>query len=102
MTPLIVACVEPFEIVPVVVPPSVPVPAIRASETPVACVAGAGLLFASWTWTMTEKPVPAVGLVPPLTEVMASFVGVPLMMTAEAGLAAAVSVLVLTEKVLAA
>ena len=35
MTPEIVTLVPPAEIEPVVVPPSVPVPLVRASETPV-------------------------------------------------------------------
>ena len=67
----------PFAMEPVVVPPSVPVPVLRLRETPVVESTLAGLPLASWDWTTTLKGTPAVGLTPPLTEVISSFVAVP-------------------------
>ena len=65
--------VPPAEIDPVVVPPTVPVPAPRASEMFVARVVGALVLpYASFVPTTTSKPVPAVGFAPPLTAVIVS------------------------------
>ena len=63
--------------VPLKVPPSVPLPVFTLRATPVAGLTLAGFPFASCDCTTTEKPVPAVGLLPPLMDVIASFVGVP-------------------------
>ena len=77
VTPLIVTLPELRAIVPVRVPPRVPVPVLRVRATAVADVTLAALPLASWDWTTTLKAVPAMGLAPPLTEVIASLVGVP-------------------------
>jgi hypothetical protein len=67
----------PAVMVPVSVPPNVPVPVFRLRLTPVPVTTLAALPFASWDCTTTLKAVPAVGLDPPLTEVIASFVAGP-------------------------
>jgi len=67
----------PFAMEPVRVPPSVPVPVPRPREMAVLEVTLAGLPPSSWAWTTTLKGAPTVGLTPPLTEVIASFVAVP-------------------------
>ena len=76
MTPLIVTWLDPAVIVPVRVPPSVPVPVLRLSVTAVALATAVAAPALSWAATTTEKLTPAVGLVPPLTEVIASLVAV--------------------------
>src|SRR5438309_745159 len=62
----------PAAIVPVNVPPSVPLPVLRLKATPVLAATLSAPPLPFCACTTTEKAVPAVGLVPPFTEVMAS------------------------------
>src|SRR5664280_2224417 len=66
---------EPAAIVHVSVPPRVPVPVARVRVTAVLATTFCGVLVPSCACTTTLKPTPTVGLVPPLTLVMASLVG---------------------------
>ena len=75
VTPLMVTELLPAVIVPVSVPPKVPAPVFRLKLTPVSTNTFRGVLASSCDCTTTSKPVPAIGFVPPFTEVMASFVG---------------------------
>src|SRR5581483_4239939 len=70
-----VVLLAPAAIVPVNVPLRVPVPVARLSETPVAVVTFEAVPPEVCDCTVTLNAVPAVGLVPPLTAVIASFVG---------------------------
>jgi hypothetical protein len=74
VTPEIVTLLVPARIVPVSVPPRVPAPVSRASVTGVSTATSPSLPTPSCASTTTEKPVPAVGLVPPFTDVIASLV----------------------------
>jgi len=76
VTPLIVTEFVPAAIVPVSDPPRVPVPALRLRVTPVLAATLAGFPLASCACTTTEKAVPAVGLAPPFTEVIANLLAV--------------------------
>jgi hypothetical protein len=73
VTPLTVTWLWPAVIVPVTVPPRVPVPVARESESPVEPATAAALPYASWLLTTTGNAAPAIGLAPPFTEVIASF-----------------------------
>src|SRR5262249_11697487 len=64
----------PAVIVPVSVPPSVPLPVFRLSVTPVSAATAVAVPPALRDCTITLKPVPAVGLLPPFTDVIASVV----------------------------
>jgi hypothetical protein len=76
LTPEIVTELVPFAMEPVRVPPSVPEPALRLSETAVREVTLAGVPATSCDWTTTLKAAPAVGLCG-LIEVIASFAAAP-------------------------
>ena len=65
----------PVAIVPASVPPNVPVPVLRLKLTPVFAVTFRATPLSSWACTITGKPPPAVGLLPPLIDVTTSFVG---------------------------
>ena len=58
--------------VPVTVPARVPLPVFSESDTAVELVTLDALPLESCDWTTTENAVPAVALLPPLTDVMAS------------------------------
>lgn len=62
----------PLAIVPVTVPPSDPVPVTTESWNAVALLTFVGVPAEFWVWTTTENELPNVGLVPPLTDVIAS------------------------------
>src|SRR6266567_27857 len=81
VTPLTVVVFCPMTMVPLSVPPSVPVPAVLEKEnTRFEPVTLLGFPPASCDWTTTGKPAPATGLVPPLTDVIASLATVPTVM----------------------
>ena len=63
----------PARIIPVRVPPNVPVPVVRLSVTVVSVNTVTGVPAAVCACTTTLKPMPAVGLIPPLMEVIANF-----------------------------
>ena len=73
---MIVAELLPARMVPVSVPPRVPVPAARLSVTPVFADTLVGVVRPTTACTTTLKLVPAVGLAPPFTEVIARCGGV--------------------------
>ena len=56
-------------------PPRVPVPVLGDKDTFVSAKSLCGLPSLACACTITLKPTPTVGLVPPLTPVMASFAG---------------------------
>ena len=62
---------------PVNVPPSVPVPVpgLRLKVMAVEAATLRGVPPGSCASTVTEKPVPTLGVVPPLIDVITSFVG---------------------------
>src|SRR5437867_11608878 len=76
--------------VPANVPARVPVPVFNVRLTPVDALTLVVLPLESCDWTITENAVAAVGLVPPLTEVIASVVTGPAF-TVIAGLVFAVA-----------
>jgi hypothetical protein len=72
VTPLIVTWLWPAVIVPLSVPASVPVPVFRLSRIGVSAATLPALPTESCDCTVTENAVPAVGLEPPLIEVITS------------------------------
>ena len=72
MTLFRVAELLPAGIVPESVPPKVPVPIARLSVTTVSAATLTGVPLPSCACTETLNGAPAVGLTPPLTEVIAS------------------------------
>src|SRR5664280_994725 len=75
VTPVTVQELDPAVIVHPSVPPSAPVPVARVRATTVLATTFCAVLVPSCACTITLKPTPTVGLVPPLTLVMASLVG---------------------------
>src|SRR5664280_557777 len=75
VTPVTVQELDPAVIVHPSVPPSAPVPVARVRATTVLATTFCAVLVPSCACTITLKPTPTVGLVPPLTRVMASLVG---------------------------
>ncbi len=77
VTPSTIAVVTPASICPLNVPPKLPVPDALLRLNCVAEVTGLGLPPRSVDCTVTLKPTPAVGLVPPFTDVTASLAAGP-------------------------